>query len=115
MSDVNLVINKRTYRVTCEDGQETHVVALGRRLDTRVAELVGRVGQLAESQLLVMAALMLADEAHEIEDRATTPDGETHPRLMAEAERELAAALNDIAGRVETLAAAIEKQIARLT
>ncbi len=114
MSDVNLVINKRSYRITCDDGQEGRVVALGRRLDAKIAELVGRVGQLAEAQLLVMAALMIADEALDLEARATESEHGVRSRLMTEAESELAAALDDIASRVEALATAVEKQIARL-
>ena len=65
MAQVPLTINGRNYRVACDDGQEERVHELARVVDDTVQELVSRVGQVGEMQLLVMAAILLADEVEE--------------------------------------------------
>lgn len=65
MAQVPLTINGRSYRVACDDGQEERVQELARVVDDTMQELVGRVGQVGEMQLLVMAAILLADEVEE--------------------------------------------------
>lgn len=73
MAQVALVINGRSYRVACDDGQEERVRELGRRVDDTVTDLAGRVGQVGEMQLLVMASLLLADELEEARDAGAGP------------------------------------------
>ena len=63
MSDVTVTINRRAYRVACEDGQENHLRGLARLVEERVDELVGSMGQIGDQRLLVMASLLFADEA----------------------------------------------------
>ena len=41
MSQVNVSINGRQYRMACEDGQEGHLVQLAKDLDTRIDQLRG--------------------------------------------------------------------------
>ena len=65
MTEISLTINERTYQVTCDDGQEDHLRRLAGHLDERIQGLVGAVGQVGESRLLVMASLMFADELFE--------------------------------------------------
>ena len=65
MPEISLNINERTYQVTCDDGQEDHLRRLAGHLDERIQGLVGAVGQVGESRLLVMASLMFADELFE--------------------------------------------------
>ena len=62
MGEVTITVNGRPYRMSCEDGQESHLDALGNELASRVDELAGQVGQVGDAQLLVMAALITADE-----------------------------------------------------
>lgn len=65
MADVKVKINGRTYEVACDDGQEEHVARLGGYVDKKVAELAGQIGQIGDTRLLVMAALMITDELSE--------------------------------------------------
>src|SRR5512134_58542 len=65
MSNVPVVINGRTYDLTCNDGQEKHLQDLANEIGRRVDELVKTVGQAGEARLLLMVSLLLADELND--------------------------------------------------
>ena len=65
MAQVNVSINNRQYRMACEDGQEDHLRQLAKDLDDRINSLRGQFGEIGDSRLVVMAALMIADEGAE--------------------------------------------------
>jgi cell division protein ZapA len=69
VAQLTIDINGRAYGVGCEDGQEEHLRALSRLFDAQVRELAESVGQLGETRLLVMGALMMADETAEARTR----------------------------------------------
>lgn len=69
MSQVSVTINGRQYRMACEDGQEDHLMALARGLDERIGKLRSQFGQIGDSRLVVMAALTMADEVLEADQR----------------------------------------------
>ena len=62
MSQVNVNINDRNYSIACDDGQEAHLGKLGAYVDQRATELKASVGNIDDSRLLVMVALLIADE-----------------------------------------------------
>jgi cell division protein ZapA len=64
---VDISINGRLYPVACDEGQEERLRELGSMVDARVRQLAGPspMGAAAESQILVLAGLMLADELAE--------------------------------------------------
>jgi cell division protein ZapA len=62
---VNVMVNGRAYTIACDDGEEEHLRELAIHVDDKVRELLGSVGQVGESRLLLMAALLIADEHHE--------------------------------------------------
>src|SRR5205085_2476631 len=59
---VNVLVNGRAYTVACDEGEEDHLRELGQYLDKRVRELSATVGQVADSRLMLMAGLVIADE-----------------------------------------------------
>ena len=61
----NREIAGRQYRLACEDGQEDHLLALAKDIDTRIIDLRRKFGEIGDTRLTVMAALMLADEMTE--------------------------------------------------
>jgi cell division protein ZapA len=65
VSQVNVTINGRQFRMACEDGQEGHLQQLARELDERIVVLRGQFGEIGDARLTVMAALMVADELAE--------------------------------------------------
>jgi cell division protein ZapA len=65
MAQVNATIAGRQFRLACEDGQEEHLQALAKDLDERIGGLRKKFGEIGDTRLTVMAALMLADELSE--------------------------------------------------
>jgi cell division protein ZapA len=74
MTEVTLMIHGRTYGVGCDDGQEKRVRELGQYIDKRVKEIAGAGGAATEAHLLVLSALVLADELFEAREHAA-PNG----------------------------------------
>ena len=59
---VNIMINQRAYTVACDDGEEEHLRELGKHVDAKARELLESVGQVGDTRLLLMAALLITDE-----------------------------------------------------
>ena len=62
---VNVMVNSRAYTIACDEGEEEHLRELAAHVDGKVKELLGSVGQVGEARLLLMAALLIADEHHD--------------------------------------------------
>ena len=77
MGTVNATIAGRQFRLACEDGQEEHLQGLAHDIDQRIINLRARFGEIGDTRLTVMAALMVADEL-EARMRASSPP--TAPR-----------------------------------
>ena len=104
MSNVSLEIGGRQYSVASADGEEEHVALLGRRIDEKLRSMGGASGQ-SESRMLLFAALLLADEIHEMTVRGGAPaPADDGPALAKNAERIDAAAL-----QIENLATHLEQ------
>ena len=69
MSQVNVSINGRQYRMACEDGQEDHLRSLAKALEERIGALRGQFGEIGDARLMVMAAMTVADDAAEAEKK----------------------------------------------
>ena len=65
MGQVSVVIGGRTYPLSCRDGDEPHLGALAAGIAAKADGLAAQLGQMSEARLLLMAALMIADELHE--------------------------------------------------
>ena len=76
MSQVSVTINGRQFRMACEDGQEDHLTNLARELDARIDRLRAKFGEIGDTRLTVMAALMVADELAEVSVRLRRMEGE---------------------------------------
>ena len=44
MPQVSVTINGKTYRMACDEGQESHLVSLAEKLDSYVGQLKGSFG-----------------------------------------------------------------------
>lgn len=106
MARVSVSINGRKYQIACEDGQEAHLSRLGSYVDRRISELVASVGQVGDSQLLVMASLVIADELSDaysdVETMRTLDHGGAAARIGAE--ENLGTAMENLATRIEDVA-----------
>jgi cell division protein ZapA len=71
---VNVMVNQRAYTIACDDGEEEHLKQLSEHVDKKVRELLETVGQVGDSRLLLMAALLVTDDyfdaLHRLEARA---------------------------------------------
>ena len=110
MAAIDIKINGRSYRIACDDGQESHITELATYVDRKVAELVASVGQVGDARLLVMASLLLADELADAyteldEAHALETDGKS---AVESAEARAAAAISSLAARIEGIAARLE-------
>lgn len=85
MAEVNLMIHGRTYGVGCDDGQEKRVRELGQYIDKRIKEIASTGGAATEAHLLVLTALVLADEIFETREGAQGNRSQT-AQLMGEIE-----------------------------
>ena len=70
MAQVDVSVNGQSYRIACEDGQEDRLVDLAAMVDEKVIGLVNRIGQVGSNRLLVMAALIIADELVDLKNEA---------------------------------------------
>src|SRR5258708_427665 len=89
---VNIMVNNRAYTVACDDGEEEHLRELGAHVDAKVKELLSSVGQVGEPRLLLMAALLLADEHHDMVARLEARTSEASS---------LASSHSDVSARLE--------------
>ena len=69
MAQVIANIAGRQFRLACEDGQEEHLQALAKDIDQRVIDLRRKFGEIGDTRLTVMAALMLEDELVEATEK----------------------------------------------
>ena len=110
MSQVTVTINKRTYDIACDDGQEAHLRRLAAYVDNRVGELIAAVGQVGDARLLVMASLLIADELSdsysELDQLRKNNDGVAR---RIQAEETIADGLEKMAERIESIAVRLEE------
>ena len=66
MAQVTVKINGYAYTVGCEDGQESHLMAMAQQVDSRIDSIKALGGTTSESRLLVLASLLMADELHDM-------------------------------------------------
>ena len=114
MALVNIMISGRAYTVACDDGEEEHVRELGALVDAKAREVQETVGQVGDQRLLLMAALLMADEVFEGRNRQAALSLEPSPPVSqpaadsgarGEAERVAAQALELAVGRAEAVLA----------
>jgi len=65
VSKVTISLNGRAFTIGCEEGQQAYLRELASHLDGHVRDLAGKVGQIGDVRLLLMAALIVADEMRE--------------------------------------------------
>ncbi len=69
MAEVRISIGGRDFDVSCQAGEEHFLRAAAKLLDNEASTLIGQMGRLPESRMLLMAALMLADRTAGLEDQ----------------------------------------------
>jgi cell division protein ZapA len=115
---VNIMVNQRAYTIACDDGEEEHLRELAELVDAKVKELLGSVGQVGDQRLMLMAALLLADEHHAMETQiehqkkqlaALEQERDELDDKLDKSERTAADTLEAAAKRVENIAARLAR------
>ncbi len=106
MAQVEILVNGREYKVTCDDGQEERLQRLAAFFDRRVTEISNELGQIGDARLMLLTALTVCDELFEAKSRVddlTSATNELAPDTEGAASRAIEAAVtrvNDIADRL---------------
>ena len=100
MAQVDVSVNGQSYRIACEDGQEDRLVDLATMVDEKVLELVNQIGQVGSNRLLVMAALIIADELVDLKNEA----GSSQELEDNTNQQDTLLALQEITKRIENIA-----------
>jgi cell division protein ZapA len=98
MSNVTLEIAGRKFTIACAEGEEAHIAMLGRSIDDKLLGMPGIASQ-SEARALLYAALLLADENHELKQGGGAPSGPAP---------DIADGLEALAARLETVASHLE-------
>jgi cell division protein ZapA len=98
MSNVTLDIAGRKFTVACAEGEEAHISMLGRSINAKLLDMPNIASQ-SEARALLYAALLLADENHELKQGNGA---------SADPAPEVADGLEALAARLETMASQLE-------
>lgn len=79
MAQIDILVNDRSYRVACQDGQEDRLLRLAAHLDREARALVGDLGHIGEARLLLLAGLTVCDELFEIKDKLAEAEAQRQP------------------------------------
>jgi cell division protein ZapA len=113
MAQVSVTINGRVYRMSCDDGHEEHLMRLARDLDSRIGQMRETFGEIGDTRLAVIAALMISDELSEARRNLRAAEQEIeglHQEHLSaagqveDAERAYAEAIEAAALRIERIA-----------
>ena len=114
MAQVTVTIAGKIFRIACDDGQEPHLESLAHELDGRIADMRKAFGEIGDNRLTVMAAISFLDEREDVKLRVAELEAqladlrartERIDAMVADGEDEIAKALNEVAERIEALAA----------
>lgn len=68
MAQVTILIDGRSFKLECRDGEETRVEQLAAFVEAHVLEIKSSSRQGSNERLLLMSALMIADELMEMRE-----------------------------------------------
>ncbi len=108
MAQLTIRINGYAYTVGCDDGQEQHLMHMAASVEERIDSIKALGGQSGEARLLVLAALLMADELHDqnILLERLKVELQKAPHAELETRRRLAR----LADQAEQIASGLEEQ-----
>jgi len=105
MAQVTLRINGHAHTIGCKDGEEAHLLAMAEEVEKRVERAKALGVSSGETKLLVMAALFMADELHDMELELQN----ARKNKAVAADRAKAERISRLAARAEEIAASTER------
>lgn len=114
MPQVAITIGGRTFEVACQPGEESFLQSAAQLLDNEASPLIAQVGRMPESQMLLMAGLLLADKSIAMEERLKTAEAaagaEPVKVEVPVIPVQVAETLAELAARAEALAEEVEQK-----
>lgn len=117
MAEVNLSIRGKAYGIACDDGQESRVMEVGQYVDRRASDIASAGAASNENHLLVLTALVLADEVKELRESLRTAQANSNVRpsqqqaagaavqgLSESDERRIVKSIEQLAIRIDSVA-----------
>ena len=68
MANVSIEINNREFLIACSHGDEEKVRMLGKKFSERVMNIKGKVGDLDQQRLFLLAGILAEEENLELTD-----------------------------------------------
>jgi cell division protein ZapA len=107
MAQVVVRVNGRDFPLSCAEGQEARTRRLAQYVDGKIGAFAKDLGQAGELRLLLLAALVIADELSDAgealqQERNRAPPPEIGASEIAAKE------IDGLAERIEAIAAALE-------
>ena len=65
MANVNITFNGKEFLLSCDDGQEEHLLELAEQLNNKFANLKSQLGNIGENKLLLITSIKVMDEYFE--------------------------------------------------
>ena len=98
MAETIVTFNNKQYHLACRNGEEDRLRNLAEFVDAKADQLKSQMGAITDSRLLLMTAILLADELDDVKNGALDLDS---PAIY---EKTLAQAVK----KVESLARTLE-------
>jgi cell division protein ZapA len=115
MGQVVVKVNGRDFPLSCADGQEPRIRRLAQYVDAKVGEFTKTVGQVGETRLVLLAALVIADELSDANEalqqersRGRAGGGPVAAGEPDDAAAPAASGIRSAAQRIEAIAARLE-------
>ena len=65
MANVNITFNGKEFLLSCDDGQEEHLIELAEKLNNKFVNLKSQLGNIGENKLLLITSIKVMDEYFE--------------------------------------------------
>ncbi|MGB1894304.1 MAG: cell division protein ZapA [Candidatus Puniceispirillaceae bacterium] len=97
-SVVTVRLNGQPYQMGCGPGEEAHIEALAKEVDDIITVVKADAGQLGDTRLLAMVALILADQKHTLQNSSgQNGSGQNDSGKDAAADKDAGAGIDDAA------------------
>lgn len=104
MAQIHVTVAGKSYPLACAEGDEERLYKLAGYIDGKTSALTEKLGHVSETRLILMAAVLIADELHD------SLEGKGHDGLLNSlSEDDMAAVLNEVANEVEGIADQLTK------
>lgn len=103
MGQVSVIFNNQEHHLACQDGGEERLKMLADYVSDRSRSLVERMGPVGDTRLLLMTAIIIADELDELNNGELPTNAESESEV-----KRMDVAMGKAVLRIEELARSLE-------